>query len=57
MSRENYQKNKEPCRDKRGNCKCERDGYCLALSDTDFGSRPCPFYAAKEENREEAQEE
>ena len=37
------------CRDLRRDCVCMRDGRCLALTDSNFGNRPCPFYKPKEE--------
>ena len=41
------------CRYERDDCHACRDGRCVALSDTDFGSRDCPFYRNKRENVQE----
>lgn len=31
------------------NCFANRDGVCMALGDTNFGGRECPFYKTKEQ--------
>ena len=33
-----------------------KNGYCRALSDTDFGYRDCPFYKTKEQVEKEERE-
>lgn len=32
------------CSDERKGCAANHGGRCVALEDTDFGDKPCPFY-------------
>jgi len=44
------------CKDRRGGCCMCAGGKCLALWNTDFKGKPCPFYKTKEQRLEEMQE-
>lgn len=47
----------KPCMDMRGKCAAkDNDGNCVALSDTYFGTRICPFYKTAEENKRQCDE-
>lgn len=37
------------CSMKTNDCAACHDGFCTALYNTDFGSKPCPFYRSKKE--------
>ena len=45
----------EPCPMERRDCAAiSEDGFCLALSDIDYGpGKSCPFYKSAEQNAEE----
>ena len=39
------------CNQKRFDCKMCKDGNCIALVNTEFPNKVCPFYKKKENNK------
>ena len=37
----------------REECAAYKEGHCVALIDTDFGGKECPFFKTKEQNTRE----
>ena len=44
------------CQDKREGCAACKEGGCIALHDTDFGGKPCPFYMSEATSRKKQNE-
>lgn len=42
----------KPCLVRTKDCAACQNGYCIALYDTDFGSKTCPFYRSRREQAE-----
>lgn len=44
------------CKNDEVHCFAHNGKGCTALTDTDFGDRPCPFYKTKEQRAKELEE-